>query len=867
MALVLHNNVGFVTTAPTEDPAGTNTTIDGSSVVVKDISPPGSVKIIQIGWYRGQGNNAANFEVALYSESGGVANGRLFVDNTNSSTVTGWITVDVDWTISENTLYWLAVQMDAHSGSSSIDSATSEGSGSDILTSQTTLNSPYGGGAVADSDGMYAIYALVITNQSINAGETGVGTDSANEETSLSANETGAGTDAASVEPLVPNPIILEDSFTDSDGILVQNHTPEIGNWSYHPVSGVGGDGQITSNRLTLDTGNVNTVIINNVDSGTDFLIEVPFFMLSFPNSNAGVIFCCNPSTDNHFVFRYNSNTQTFEFRKTVTGAGSPIASKAFSLSASDEKLVVIEKSGTTFNIRIDGILYAEFTNITESTFSSGRIGFRFTGLNTPTTGVAFSSIKATNSTFINAGETGVGTDSASVQPLVDVSEIGVGSEATNVEASTSSSETGAGAELISVVSEITSSEIGIGTDSSEISASISADEILPGIDSASVQETGTNISVGEIGVGTESTSIEASVSSSETSPPDGLGTVEANTITDEFAPGTDFAEAIGQPVASENSPGIESVFVERFAFANELSPGIESTSISVSFGVGESGIGIDSASAVEIGSEKEVSEGSIPDGIATIEGQIPISETFNGAETITIQSSLSVSEAGILSDISSVEGLITATEGLSSTEVVQTSADISVGELGAGTDFANIQIPGSALALEGVPGTDSAFITAQIISSEIGVGIDSAQGIPNIVISENAPGIDASIISSTTMVLESAPGIDSMSIGGHIFADEGMPGIDLADMLGLILTGEFGVGSDFISIGGNIFADQLGAGTDFARSNVFGTLTISGKVKMAVLENGRTFSSVSKANTIATILNNGKTSCEVTNG
>jgi hypothetical protein len=51
--------------------------------------------------------------------------------------------------------------MDAHSGSSSVDSATSGGAGIDLLTSQTTLNDPYGGGAVSDADGMYAIYALL----------------------------------------------------------------------------------------------------------------------------------------------------------------------------------------------------------------------------------------------------------------------------------------------------------------------------------------------------------------------------------------------------------------------------------------------------------------------------------------------------------------------------------------------------------------------------------------------------------------------------------------------------------------------------------------------------------------------------------
>lgn len=164
MALAIGTNVGFVTVQPTADPAGTNTVIDGSSVVTKDTSPAtANLKIIEMGWYRGSGTNTANFEVALYSESAGVAATRVFVAATNSSAVQGWIRVAVNWPISSSTAYWLGLQMDAHSGSSNVDSATPGGSGSDIQTSQTTLNNPYGGGAVADASGMYAVYALVVS--------------------------------------------------------------------------------------------------------------------------------------------------------------------------------------------------------------------------------------------------------------------------------------------------------------------------------------------------------------------------------------------------------------------------------------------------------------------------------------------------------------------------------------------------------------------------------------------------------------------------------------------------------------------------------------------------------------------------------
>jgi hypothetical protein len=206
MALTLHTNVGFVTTAPTGDPAGANTTIDGSSVVVKDTSPAGATKITEIGWYRGAGTNTANFEVALYSESAGVAATRLFVDATNSSSAGGWIITTVDWAISASTAYWLGLQMDAHSGSSSVDTATSGGSGADVMTSQTTLANPYGGGALADADGMYAIYAVYTSSIYERSPTTVSATATVNAPTTSYAQVVARSTNTVNVTTLVNTP-------------------------------------------------------------------------------------------------------------------------------------------------------------------------------------------------------------------------------------------------------------------------------------------------------------------------------------------------------------------------------------------------------------------------------------------------------------------------------------------------------------------------------------------------------------------------------------------------------------------------------------------------------------------------------------
>lgn len=168
MALVLGTNCGFVASAPVDDPGETALVFDGVSYVIRDTSPANAVSISEIGWWRDSGTDTANFEVALYASDGsytpGEAGTRLYVDDTNSSSSSGWISVSVDWEITGGTIYWLGAQLDAHSGSSYIDRVLSGGSGIDLQAPATTLGNPYGGGAIYDSDGMVSIYAVYTTS-------------------------------------------------------------------------------------------------------------------------------------------------------------------------------------------------------------------------------------------------------------------------------------------------------------------------------------------------------------------------------------------------------------------------------------------------------------------------------------------------------------------------------------------------------------------------------------------------------------------------------------------------------------------------------------------------------------------------------
>jgi len=161
MAIVIGTSAGFVTVAPTGDPDGGNSTAqDTASRGIKDTSPVGSGRITEIGWYCNNATSEANFEVGLYSHDAGndVPLTRLFVDNTNAKgTGIGWKTVAVDWEITAETVYWIAVQLDNTAPDSLIDFETTGGRTS-IMTGQSSLLTPWVSAGVTTY--IMAIYAI-----------------------------------------------------------------------------------------------------------------------------------------------------------------------------------------------------------------------------------------------------------------------------------------------------------------------------------------------------------------------------------------------------------------------------------------------------------------------------------------------------------------------------------------------------------------------------------------------------------------------------------------------------------------------------------------------------------------------------------
>jgi hypothetical protein len=180
MALVLGTNCGFVTTAPTDDPAELNTTTEERSLSIKDTSPAGATKIVEIGWYANSATPEANFEIGVYdddsvnSEPGTLLSGASLTNA--KGTTQGWKRVTgLNISISENTVYWLAMQMDAVSGGTVNTDAKTSGGKIARKYSSYSLPSDWGTSS-AKNDWLLSIYAITEgaatgTNCKINIGD------------------------------------------------------------------------------------------------------------------------------------------------------------------------------------------------------------------------------------------------------------------------------------------------------------------------------------------------------------------------------------------------------------------------------------------------------------------------------------------------------------------------------------------------------------------------------------------------------------------------------------------------------------------------------------------------------------------------
>jgi endonuclease/exonuclease/phosphatase family metal-dependent hydrolase len=185
-----------------------------------------------------------------------------------------------------------------------------------------------------------------------------------------------------------PSGIILQDSFTDTDGTDLDDHTGEVATWLIHTASG-GGLLEITSNRVHKDSQTATAIFYANHADVASMSMDVTFEILSAAATNASILFRLQTGADSYYNFRYNQATGAWDFRKTVASVASAIATFSETFSVGDIRNIHIEAVGSVFNIWVGGVRPASFTNVSDTSFSTGKTGIRMPGSLGPSSGIA----------------------------------------------------------------------------------------------------------------------------------------------------------------------------------------------------------------------------------------------------------------------------------------------------------------------------------------------------------------------------------------------------------------------------------------------------------------------------------------------
>lgn len=167
MPIVVGTNSGFVTSAPGSDPGGVALQMDTRAHATKDTAPTGATTVTEIGWWCDNATEAADYEVAVYTDAGAnepeLVVGSVSTGNAKGTT-SGWKSVTgLSISITAGTAYWIAVQLDDTATTTNIDGTASGAAGRAQKNSVTALPADWGTSSATDTDAAMAIYAIYTT--------------------------------------------------------------------------------------------------------------------------------------------------------------------------------------------------------------------------------------------------------------------------------------------------------------------------------------------------------------------------------------------------------------------------------------------------------------------------------------------------------------------------------------------------------------------------------------------------------------------------------------------------------------------------------------------------------------------------------
>lgn len=165
MAVVVGTSAGFVTDAPSADPSGSADNVDYRIWGNKHTSPATAIKVTEMGWYCGNATEEANFEVGIYDHhvSNNMPENLLDgASQTNAKgTGAGWKHVTgLNITISSSTIYWLGLQVDNTTTTTTLDYSGASGERQLYRNNISSLPNPFGTPSGIYNNYVDAIYAV-----------------------------------------------------------------------------------------------------------------------------------------------------------------------------------------------------------------------------------------------------------------------------------------------------------------------------------------------------------------------------------------------------------------------------------------------------------------------------------------------------------------------------------------------------------------------------------------------------------------------------------------------------------------------------------------------------------------------------------
>lgn len=186
----------------------------------------------------------------------------------------------------------------------------------------------------------------------------------------------------------------LSDTFTDTNGVALTSHTPEIGG-AYSAQNGYTPSpaNSIQANRM-ISGSNVGVYRNAATPPSADYFVECVLDWISTVTAdNIGVIGRAAAAANTFYFARWSQSAGGFQLFKCVAGTNTQLGATYVSAFASGSRTIRLTMTGTTIAMSVDGV---ERVSVTDSAIAAaGSAGVRAGLASTSSTGIHMTSLIA----------------------------------------------------------------------------------------------------------------------------------------------------------------------------------------------------------------------------------------------------------------------------------------------------------------------------------------------------------------------------------------------------------------------------------------------------------------------------------------